>query len=313
MKCGVALWLCHASLFRLKMNECDQSANQNTEPSLLDGVLDFGEEDVVFFEEEQSALTEPIPETAPVANANDAADSSLSNFVMEMDDANPVSENVKVRSEFRRCMNMTFAKYRPVFKVGVCNLKAMPTLWNVGKLFRMSELSACLKTSRNVNLMNLKKMEQLNLGKVQLPKKTKILKTAEFGTVKLDNEKKLIDENLNKRSKEVKLEDCSPSKGGMMSSVKSMEKTNTNDFVRFGQKEPLYDSRKMNDKSWSKKERNSLNDMDNQRKKDEDLFEERSSKSKKTMFDSGFESKKSSTSDMSMNSNEKKGDKNWNL
>ena len=131
--------------------------------------------------------------------------------------------------------------------------------------------------------------------------------------MKLDNEKKLIDENLNKRSKEVKLEDCSPSKGGMMSSVKSMEKSNTNDFVRFGQKEPLYDSRKMNDKSWSKKERNSLNDMDNQRKKDEDLFEERSSKSKKTMFDSGFESKKSSTSDMSMNSNEKKGDKNWNL
>ena len=295
------------------MSESNQSANQNVEPSLLDGVLDFGEEDVVFFEEEQSAITEPTPETSPVANANDAADSSLPNFVMEMDDANPVSENVKVRSEFRRCMNMTFAKHRSVFKVGECNLKAMPTLWNVGKLFKMSGLSECLKASRNVSLMNLKKMEQLNLGKVQLLEKTKMFKTTELDIVKIDNEKKLIDENQKKRSKDVKLEDCSPSKGGMMMSEKSAKKTNANDFIGFSQREPLYDSRKMNDKSWLKKERNSLNDMDNQRKKDEGLFEERSSKSKKTLLNDDFDSKKSKTKDMIMDSNKEKGAKNWNL
>ena len=184
------------------MSESNQSANLNVEPSLLDGSLDFGEEDVVFFEE-QSAITESTPEAVSNANTNDDTNASISNFVLEMDDANTVSDNVKVWSEFRRCMNVAFAKNRPVFKSGECNLKAMPALWNVGKLFRMSGLSENLKSSRNVNLMNLKKQEEMNLRKVQLSKKNKMFKTTEFGTVKLDNEKKLFDENLKKRSKKV--------------------------------------------------------------------------------------------------------------
>jgi hypothetical protein len=162
------------------MSEFDQSVNPNTEPSLLDGTLDFGEEDVVFFEE-QSALADSAPNTEPIAEANNDVDSSMPVFAMRMDDAAPMPESMKIRSEFRKCMNMTFAEHRSIFKMGENNLKAMPSIWNVGKYFRMSGLSA-----------------HLNFGMDQLLKKTKMFEMTEPGFAKeipkqekkLDNEKK---------------------------------------------------------------------------------------------------------------------------
>ena len=285
------------------MSEFDQSINPNTEPSLLDGTLDFGEEDVVFFEE-QSALTDSAPNTEPIAEANNDADTSMPVFAMRMDDATPMSEIMKIRSEFRKCMNMTFSECRSIFKMGECNLKAMPSIWNVGKYFRMSGLSA-----------------HLNFGMDQLLKKTKMFEMTESGFAKeipkqgkkLDDEKKQFDENLKERSKNVKLEESSPSKGGMMASEKMMKKSNGNDSVKFDKRDSFCSRQKMNDNSWSKKERNSLNSMDDRKKKNEDLFKERSSKSKKSSFDDGFDSKKSKSKEMSMDSNKQKGAGNWNL